>query len=122
MKNKLLFYNEYESFYKMAAHSTAFKSYCAEAFGEDFSQDGFSDINQINRVLEYIPHKDNIHILDIGCGNGKMLKYLQKKTGAFIHGFDYSENAIADAVKNSEKAEFRVERSVKQSIIQDSLI
>ena len=26
-----------------------------------------------------------------------MLGYLQKKTGAFIHGFDYSRNAIANA-------------------------
>lgn len=37
--------------------------------------------------------------MDIGCGNGKMLGYLQQKTGAFIHGFDYSEQAIATARK-----------------------
>ena len=53
----LLFYNEYENFYEMANKSKAFKEFCKEAYGEDFSQDGFSDINQINRILKYIPHK-----------------------------------------------------------------
>ncbi|MBP5298707.1 MAG: class I SAM-dependent methyltransferase, partial [Lachnospiraceae bacterium] len=90
---KLLFYEEYEQFYKMTEKSKTFESFCRKAFGQDFSQDGFSDINQINRILYYIPSVKDIHILDIGCGNGKMLGYLQGKTNAYIHGFDYSENA-----------------------------
>lgn len=103
-----LFYNEYEQFYGMTEGSEAFKSFCKDAFGEDFSQDGFSDINQINRILEIIPKGRDVHILDIGCGNGKMLGYLQKKTGAYIHGFDYSMNAISTANKLFVKdAEFR---------------
>ena len=37
-----------------------------------------------------------------------MLGYLQKKTGAYIHGFDYSMNAIHTANKLFVKdAEFR---------------
>ena len=107
-KSDLLFYSAYEEFYSMASQSEAFKNFCRDAFGEDFSQDGFSDIEQINKILQYIPKGDNVHILDIGCGNGKMLGYLQEKTGAFIHGFDYSENAIETA-KNlyPVKSEFR---------------
>lgn len=96
-KRDLLFYDAYEEFYSMAGKSKAFQSFCKDAFGEDFSQDGFSDINQIDMILKYIPAKTNVHILDIGCGNGKMLGYLQKKTGAYIHGFDYSEQAIKTA-------------------------
>ena len=42
-KNDLLFYNEYEEFYNMAESSVAFRSYCEDAFGKDFSQDGFSN-------------------------------------------------------------------------------
>lgn len=96
-KKKLLFYDEYESFYEMAEKSAAFRTFCCDAFGQDFSQDGFSNIAQIDMILPYIPAKEDVHILDIGCGNGKMLGYLQKKTGAFIHGFDYSRKAIATA-------------------------
>lgn len=108
-KRELMFYNEYEEFYKMAEKSHAFHMFCKAAFGNDFSQDGFSDINQINTILPYIPLRDNVHILDIGCGNGKMLGYLQEKTKSFIHGFDYSSNAIRTAKKRfSKNSEFRV--------------
>lgn len=96
-KETLLFYNEYEEFYEMAKNSIAFKKFCVDAFGQDFSQDGFSDITQIDMILPYIPAKEDVHILDVGCGNGKMLGYLQEKTGAFIHGFDYSQEAIKNA-------------------------
>lgn len=98
-KKNLLFYDAYEAFYSMAGNSKAFQNYCIDAFGADFSQDGFSDISQIDRILKYIPSGSDVHILDIGCGNGKMLGYLQQKTGAYIHGFDYSEQAISTAQK-----------------------
>ncbi|MBE5802391.1 MAG: class I SAM-dependent methyltransferase [Clostridiales bacterium] len=97
MNTDLLFYTAYEAFYRMAASSKAFQSFCRDAFGEDFSQDGFSDLWQIDQILPLIPKGKNIHILDVGCGNGKMLGYLQKQTGAFIHGLDYSQNAIETA-------------------------
>lgn len=107
-KSDLLFYDAYEEFYRMAAGSRAFQAFCKDAFGEDFSQDGFSDITQIDRILEYIPAGEEVHILDIGCGNGKMLRYLQKKTGAYIHGFDYSGEAIKTAKELfTHKADFR---------------
>ena len=83
----------------MAETSLTFSNFCKDAFGDDLSQDGFSDLNQINRILDLIPTGNDIHILDIGCGNGKMLGYLQNKTNAYIHGFDYSENAINTAQK-----------------------
>ena len=108
-KKELLFYDAYEAFYAMARKSNAFQSFCKDAFGEDFSQDGFSNIEQIDMILQYIPQKDNVHILDIGCGNGKMLGYLQEKTEAYIHGFDYSEEAINTAhFLFPKKAEFKV--------------
>ena len=109
MKEDLLFYSAYEQFYEMAEKSNSFKVFCKDAFGEDFSQDGFSDINQINMIFDYLPDIKNLKILDVGCGNGKMLGYLQKKTNAHISGFDYSEKAISCA-KNLFKnnADFRV--------------
>ena len=107
-KKDLLFYDAYEEFYAMAKTSKAFQTFCKDAFGEDFSQDGFSNIEQIDLIFQYIPTSDDVHILDIGCGNGKMLGYLQRKTGANIYGFDYSENAINTARKLFPlKSEFR---------------
>ena len=51
-RKNLLFYEEYEAFYTMARKSNAFQAFCKDAFGKDFSQDGFSDINQINMILK----------------------------------------------------------------------
>ncbi len=108
-EKELLFYDAYQDFYTMAGKSNTFAAFCKAAFGEDFSQDGFSDINQINMILQYIPQRENVHILDIGCGNGKMLGYLQSKTGAHIHGFDYSQEAIKTAQELFRKnAKFKV--------------
>ena len=111
-KSELLFYDTYEDFYAMARTSNAFKAFCIDAFGQDFSQDGFSDIHQIDLVLQYVPTQDEVHILDIGCGNGKMLGYLQKKTGAYIYGFDYSEQAIQTA-----QALFSINAEFKEGVI-----
>ena len=111
-REELLFYTEYEEFYEMARKSASFQMFCKDAFGEDFSQDGFSDVNQINMILQYIPKRDNVRILDIGCGNGKMLGYLQKMTGVHIYGFDYSSQAIKDA-----KAMFEFNSEFKEGII-----
>lgn len=96
-RKDLLFYDAYEAFYTMAEKSNAFRAFCKDAFGEDFSQDGFSNIEQINMILQYMPQKDDVNILDVGCGNGKTLGYLQEKTKAYIYGFDYSEKAIKTA-------------------------
>ncbi len=107
-KKNLLFYDAYEEFYAMAQKSNAFKAFCKDAFGEDLSQDGFSNIEQIDMIFNYIPQKENVNILDVGCGNGKMLGYLQSKTGVNIYGFDYSETAINTAKKLfPEKSNFK---------------
>ena len=94
-KEDLLFYREYEEFYTMAKQSKAFEAFCRDAFGQDFSQDGFSDVAQIDMILKYIPQGEDVHILDVGCGNGKMLKYLQESPYGKVHGFDGLEDMIA---------------------------
>lgn len=105
----LLFYHEYESFYEMADKSEVFKEYCEKAFGADFSQDGFSDLQEIEFILNMVKLDNHSKVLDIGCGNAKMLKYVQEKTGAYISGFDYSTKAIETAKKNAnERSSFQV--------------
>ena len=105
--DNLLFYREYEAFYAMARTSAAFAAYCRQAFGEDFSQDGFSDVSQVRRVLRHVQPGEDLHMLDVGCGNGKMLAWLQKQLGGSIHGFDYSTQAIATAME-LHRGDFRV--------------
>lgn len=93
-KGDLLFYDAYEEFYNIVEKNNVFSKYCEEVFGIDFSQDGFSDINQVNDLITIANIDRNNHVLDIGCGNGKMIEYISEKTSAIGYGFDYSKNAI----------------------------
>lgn len=108
-KEDLLFYQDYENFYLMAGKSKAFADFCREAFGEDLSQDGFSDISQVDMILPYIKEGRFTRVLDIGCGNGKLLRYLQHKKDCSVAGFDYSANAIETAKNyNDADGDFKV--------------
>ena len=100
-KEDLLFFSAYQQFYKMAESSTAFAKYCRLAFGEDFSQDGFSDVKQLDMILNMVHLTETSSVLDMGCGNGKMLQYIKQKTGSEIYGFDYSDHAIDEAKRRT---------------------
>lgn len=108
-KRGLLFYNEYEKFYRMAERSEVFGEFCRNACGEDMSQDGFGDIGQVSRIQDIVDDGDDVHILDIGCGNGGLLRYIRNRRNIHVHGFDFSEAAIGRARELAEPGDdFRV--------------
>lgn len=91
----------YEGFYQAVETSAAYRQYCKEVFGEDFSQDGFSDISDIADILQKASIASRSTVLDMGCGNGKLCEYIYDKTGAIACGFDYSHTAIESARKRT---------------------
>ncbi|MDD3172431.1 MAG: class I SAM-dependent methyltransferase, partial [Herbinix sp.] len=101
-KSKLLFHREYDSFYNMVENNEIFSKYCEDVFGIDFSQDGYSDLEQIKDLLKAADIKSEYKVLDIGCGNGKMAEFIADQTGAIVYGFDYSENAINNAIARTQ--------------------
>lgn len=58
----------------------------------------------------FIPHmKDNFKILDLGCGNGRLLKSLEQSDRKFKYlGLDFSEQLIKEARENHPNARFVV--------------
>ena len=56
----------------------------------------------------FIPHiKDNFKILDLGCGNGRLLKSLEQSDKKLNYlGVDFSEKLIAQARKNHPNIKF----------------
>jgi 2-polyprenyl-3-methyl-5-hydroxy-6-metoxy-1,4-benzoquinol methylase len=96
-KSKLLFSDAYEYFYDVVEQNEVFTTYANNVFGIDFSQDGFSDINQVNDFIKAAAILPEHKVLDIGCGNGKMAEYIADRTKASVYGFDYSDNAINNA-------------------------
>ncbi len=87
----------YNRFYEAAQKSDAYSEYCKKVFGEDFTQQGFSDIAQIDFMLRLLSIQPADAVLDMGCGNGKMIEYVSDTTGATCRGFDFSSVAIREA-------------------------
>ena len=96
----------YKEFYTAIEHSPAFSEYCRRVFGRDLGQHGFSNLQQLQRMLEIVRLQPSTRMLDIGCGNGKIAEYISDLTGAIVTGIDYIPEAIAQAVQRTQpKAE-----------------
>jgi ubiquinone/menaquinone biosynthesis C-methylase UbiE len=98
----------YKDFYIAIEHSQAFSKYCERVFGKDMGQQGFSDINQIHRMLEIVRPDGMSQVLDIGCGNGKIAEYISDSTQASVTGVDYIAEAINQALKRTENKRNRL--------------
>lgn len=96
------FYTAYDYFYNMVEKNPVFSDYCTQVFGMDLSQDGFSDLEQVKGVIKAAGIKAGNTVLDMGCGNGKMLEYITDTTGAVGYGFDFSPNAIRHAIARTK--------------------
>jgi ubiquinone/menaquinone biosynthesis C-methylase UbiE len=91
----------YDAFYGAVEKSKAYAAYCAQVFGRDFSQQGFSDMEQIAFMLEKVRLRPGEKVLDAGCGNGKMVEYAAYSQGVIGCGFDISGAAIEAADKRA---------------------
>jgi SAM-dependent methyltransferase len=100
----------YDRFYTAVEQSPTFAVFCEQVFGCNLAQQGFSDTAQLGRMLKELHLKPGERILDIGCGNGRMLEYLCALIGACGEGLDASAVAIAQAqrrtVSSAERLRF----------------
>lgn len=55
------------------------------------------DLALIQRLMQALPPRPNLHILDIGCGTGNYTDLFQRLTGAQIFGVDPSEGMLEKA-------------------------
>lgn len=88
-----------DDFYRRAANSQAFASFCTDVFGLNTAQDGFTDRQQIDYLLNYVHFNNRDNALQLGCGNGKVSEYISVQTDARVTGIDQSGQAIANAKK-----------------------
>ena len=102
-KHDLSMADFYESFYEKTTQSSVFARYCEEVFGADFSQDGLSDLQEIDDLIESAGIHKSSAVLDLGCGNGGMCEYIHRQTGAMVHGFDYAKTAIKRAQERTSE-------------------
>ena len=92
-----MYWYYYQKFYQAAQSSAAHSKLCHRVFGADHCQEGQTDMEAFDFMLDRLGVSSTDHLLDLGCGAGGQAAYISDKTGATVHGIDYSDHAIAEA-------------------------
>jgi 2-polyprenyl-3-methyl-5-hydroxy-6-metoxy-1,4-benzoquinol methylase len=87
----------YKEYYSEAPHSPAFARFCEALYGKHLHQSNFSDMAQLDKLLEVAQLGPGSRVLDLGCGVGMIAEYISDVTGAHVTGIDYMPEAIAEA-------------------------
>ncbi len=98
----------YQDFYSATASSRNHSVYCERLFGKNLCQDGFMEIRHLQHLLEILCLKSENHVLDLGCGNGRIAEYISDMTGASVHGIDYIPEAIRQAQERTAPKQRRL--------------
>ena len=105
-------YYWYREYHVAVENSAAFDEFSKRIFGENLGQHDFTDIPQLQMMLEKVGINDKSSVLDIGCGNGKIAEYISDVTGAQVTGVDYIPEAVETALKRtlpkSDRLNFQV--------------
>jgi SAM-dependent methyltransferase len=91
----------YENFYAAIEESQAHAAFCERVFGRNLGQHGFADMEQLDKLIEVTQPGPNSHLLDLGCGDGRIAEYISDRTGAHVTGIDYIPAAIEHAQRRT---------------------
>jgi SAM-dependent methyltransferase len=75
----------------------------AEAFGEDFGQNGWQTADEQDLFIDHLRLDAESEVLDIACGSGGPTLRIARRTGCRVHGVDAHEQAIAEARARSDR-------------------
>jgi SAM-dependent methyltransferase len=91
----------YKEFYTDAQQSPTYREFCERLYGRYLCQQSFSDMGQIDAMLHQAKLSASSRVLDLGCGAGMLAEYVSDTTGAYVHGLDYSPDAITLATQRT---------------------
>jgi cyclopropane fatty-acyl-phospholipid synthase-like methyltransferase len=99
----------YTRFYDALPRSRAYSEFCRRLYGADMGQHGFSDMAQIDALLDAARVRHGEAALDIGCGDGRIAEYVSERTGAHVAGLELSPVAVAAAHARSARKRDRLQ-------------
>lgn len=102
----------YRQYFTAAPRSAAYSRFCTSLYGRDLCQTNFSDLAQVDFLIEKARLRAGDRVLDLGCGTGAFAEYLSACTGARVSGMDYTPEAIEAAQQRTsatrDRLDFRV--------------
>lgn len=90
-------YYWYREYYTIAPRSPAYAHFCEELYGKALCQANFSDMEQLDALLEALALQPGERALDLGCGIGLITEHLSNASGTAFTGIDYCPDAIVQA-------------------------
>jgi 2-polyprenyl-3-methyl-5-hydroxy-6-metoxy-1,4-benzoquinol methylase len=81
----------------LCERSAAYSSFCEAVLGQDLCQYSVLDVEQLDRLIQVLDLTPEDHVLDLGCGIGKISEYISDRTGARLTGIDLAGPAIRRA-------------------------
>ena len=100
-KNIAHHYDLNENLYKLFLDKDMQYS-CAYFHNENISLDQ-AQIDKKHHIINKLNIKNNMNVLDIGCGWGGLSLQIAKETGARVKGITLSENQLATAQKRAQE-------------------
>jgi 2-polyprenyl-3-methyl-5-hydroxy-6-metoxy-1,4-benzoquinol methylase len=95
-----------------ADESATSHKFCEQVFGLNLCQFDSMSMTQLNKLLDVLNLNQNDHILDLGCGVGKISEYISDITGARVLGIDYATGAINRAKERTLQKRDRISYQV----------
>ena len=102
-------FNFYSRYYQAIASSRANGEYCRRLFGADMAQHGFAEVPHIDHLVQAAGIGPTQRVLDLGCGNGKMIEYISDQTGAKGVGIDFMPAAVEQALERTSQKRNRLD-------------
>lgn len=98
----------YARYYRALPQSPAYSEFCRQLYGMDLGQHGFSDMAQIDALLDAVQVGAGEAALDIGCGDGRIAEYVCDRTAACVTGLDLAPAAIEAALTRTHSKRDRL--------------
>ncbi|UCG03367.1 MAG: class I SAM-dependent methyltransferase [Candidatus Heimdallarchaeota archaeon] len=83
--------------------SAVFSLFCTKVYGRDLTQMNRMDEPQFDRLLVQLRLTENDHVLDLGCGLGKITENISDITQSNITGVDFATDAIIRAQNRTKR-------------------
>lgn len=87
---------------KLLGIRTGEDRYSLQSFNEHYNPYEPTSYETLEALLEHCPIKETDHVVDFGCGKGRVNFYLHYFTGASVIGVDMMEEFIESAIINLE--------------------
>jgi SAM-dependent methyltransferase len=102
----------YREYYTITSRSQAYAHFCEALYGRDLCQTNFSDMAQLDLLIQVSNLKPGDRVLDLGCGKGQFAEYLSDVSGARVWGIDYVPEAIQQALERTNAKRNRLDFQV----------